>query len=94
MPIAKRKPKQVTQYRVFASHRERDVGTTRVMMTAMTTKRRATRYANRMARRRSGRSVYPRQVSVYQVPPGQTRGSLVHQVHFNSKLNRLISEEL
>jgi hypothetical protein len=37
---------------------------------------------------------YPRRVSVYAVAPGQKRGHLIYQVHFNSKLGRLIAEEL
>lgn len=86
-----------TTYEVFVSYRNRDRGSmpSRRLVIRQSQKRTAIRTANRQAQtRHRDRDCYPRQVSVYAVPPGKKRGTLVHQVHFNSKLGRLIKEEL
>lgn len=87
----------LTTYVVFHSYRDRDRGRAKQsryrLGRRITRKREATRVANRLAQRKN-MGVYPRQVSVYDVPPGKKRGTLVHQVHYNSKLQRLIKEEL
>ena len=88
---------QRTQFEVWYSVRDRDRSPgqqSRGLYTRVTNKRRAIRYAKGRAKSRLGIGCFPRQVSVYAVPPGQKRGTLVHQCHFNSKLGRLITEEL
>lgn len=86
MPIAKKK---VTVYRTFSSFRGRN----RRFHGAETNGRQAERRAKRIARKRHA-GAFPRQVSVYRVPPGQSRGKLIHQFHFSAKLGRLVHEEL
>lgn len=98
MPIAKRKHRRMAaiprvprvRYDVWSSFRNPKRPRTHV--STRTQKREAIRVARRQARLEWPDR--PRQVSVYRVEPGQTRGSLLYQVHYSPKLRRLIAEEL
>jgi hypothetical protein len=86
-----------TLYRIFASYRDRDRAQgshARRPRGFTTSKRGSIRAARNAAREEMPLGVFPRQVSVYAVPPGQSRGRLIYQCHWSRKHNRLVVEEL